>query len=121
MDNPRDPLVVATFGIAIHNGGNMSEAVKIAQRISLPYDNSFEELLDSQALSPQALKEEVMDFTVSVESALSQMTDEHSVSNAMAAYPQAPYSDLVSICVAFLFLVHGNESERWLFLLDMLG
>lgn len=97
VDKPRDPLVVATFGLAVHNGGNMSEAVEIAQRISLPYDNSFEEVLESQDLSPEALKEEVMNFTISVESALSKMTDERFVSNALASFPRAPYSDLVFI------------------------
>ena len=32
------------------------------------------------------------------------MTDEYAVSQAMADYPQAPYSDVVSIFMLFLLL-----------------
>jgi hypothetical protein len=101
---PRDPLVVAAFSIAVHNGGDISEAINIARKITAPHDVSFHELSEPQILDSQALTHEVMDLAASVQSALSKMTDEYAVSQAMAGYPQAPYSDVVSIFMLFLLL-----------------
>ncbi|KAK2974204.1 hypothetical protein RJ640_021495 [Escallonia rubra] len=96
-DKPRDPLVVAAFSLAVHNGGDICEALKIARMISKPHDISFHELMESQNLGSKALKDEVMHLAESVRSALCDMTDEYYVSQAMAWYPKAPYSDLVFI------------------------
>lgn len=95
-DQPRDPLVVAAFSLAVHNGGDIIEAVNIARRIIKPHDTSFYELQEPRDLDSHALTNEVMDFTASVKCALRKMTNEHIVSLAMAGYPKAPYSDLVS-------------------------
>lgn len=95
---PCDPLTVATFTLAIHNGGDLVEAVNIARGITRPYDSSFSELLEPQPLdSDSELMDEVLDLASSVKGALSMMTDEHFVSQAMAKYPQASQSDLVLI------------------------
>ncbi|XVF08623.1 hypothetical protein REPUB_Repub07fG0018700 [Reevesia pubescens] len=99
-DKPRDPLVVAAFSLAVHNGGDMSEAVNIVRRINKPYDSTFHELSESQNLENQILITEVLDLAASVKSTLSKMTDEYFVSQAMSAYPQAPVSDLVFIPLA---------------------
>ncbi|XP_033513500.1 uncharacterized protein [Nicotiana tomentosiformis] len=98
-DQPRDPLVVAAFGLGIHNGGDLSEALSIAKRISTQHDGSFHEL-ESQDLDLAALKEEVVELATSVQRALTNMTDEYFVSRAMTNYPKAPYSDLVFIPLA---------------------
>lgn len=105
LDQPRDPLVVAMFSLAVHNGGNLSEAVKIARNITKPHNASFHELLEPQDMDSEALTDEVTDLAASVKSALSKMTDEYFVSQAMAAYPQAPYSDLVFIPLALYLRV----------------
>ncbi|GMN56556.1 hypothetical protein TIFTF001_025667 [Ficus carica] len=97
FDQPRDPLVVAAFSLAIHNGGDVAEAVQIARRITSPHDASFHELLEPQSLESQELTVEVMDLADRVKCALYGMTDEQAVSQAMAGYPKAPYSDLVLI------------------------
>lgn len=89
-------MVVAAFSLAVHNGGDMLEALNIARRISRPHDSSFQELLVHQILDSEALKDEVLHLNASVFKALSNMTDEHFVSQAMSQYPKAPYSDLVS-------------------------
>ncbi|CAK9177473.1 unnamed protein product [Ilex paraguariensis] len=96
-DQPTDPLVVAAFSLAVHNGGDLREALNIARRISKPHDVTFHELLEPQNLDSKVLKHEVMRLATSVQSALTNMTDEYSVSQAMAKYPKAPYSDLVFI------------------------
>ncbi|BFG32233.1 hypothetical protein CerSpe_185070 [Prunus speciosa] len=96
-EQPRDPLVVAAFSLAIHNGGDMLEAVNIARRITKLHDVSFNELLETEDLNPRALKDEVVNLATSLKRALNHMTDEQIVSEAMAGYPQAPYSDLVFI------------------------
>lgn len=88
--------MVAAFGLAVHNGGDMLEALNIARRISRPHDISFYELLEPHNLDSEALKDEVMHLDASVRSALSKMTDEFHVSRAMARYPKAPKSDLVT-------------------------
>lgn len=101
VDHPRDPLVVAAFTIAVHSGGSILEAIKIARRISQPHDMTFDELLEPGSIdSDDALINEVMDLAVSVKTALCKMTDEHFVSRAMIEYPQAPHSDLVFISLA---------------------
>ncbi|KAF8390726.1 hypothetical protein HHK36_025253 [Tetracentron sinense] len=101
LDQPRDPLVVAAFSLAVHSGGDLLEAVNIARRINQPHDQSYHELLESQNLdSDKALMDEVMDLAASVKAALCKMTDEYFVSQAMAEHPQAPYSDLVFIPLA---------------------
>ncbi|CAL9170517.1 unnamed protein product [Musa hybrid cultivar] len=95
---PRDPLVVAIFTLALHNGGNLSEAVDIAKKITHSHDGSYSELLEPQKWDAEGdLLSDVIDLASSVGSAISSMTDEHLVSQAMARYPQAPYSDLVFI------------------------
>lgn len=96
-DQPRDPLVVAAFSLAVHNGGDMWEASNIAMRISIPHDMSFHELLQPQNLDVESLKDEVVDLAASVKCALTKMTDEYFVSQAMSMYHKAPYSDLVFI------------------------
>ncbi|KAL5543817.1 hypothetical protein UlMin_007601 [Ulmus minor] len=96
-DQPRDPLVIAAFSLAVHNGGDISEAVQIARRITTQHDISFPELLEPQNLTSRALKDEMMDLADSVKSVLYGMTDEQVVSQAMAGYSKAPYSDLVFI------------------------
>ncbi|GAY68411.1 hypothetical protein CUMW_263930 [Citrus unshiu] len=99
-NQPRDPLVVAVFSLAVYNGGDMLEAVKIARRINKSHDESFCELLEPRDLDFEALKHEVMDLAESSKGALSKMTDEYFVSQAMAGYSRAPFSDLVFIPLA---------------------
>ncbi|KAG6686125.1 hypothetical protein I3842_11G001500 [Carya illinoinensis] len=96
-EQPMDPVVVAAFGLAVHNGGDILEAVKIAMKITTPHDVSFHELSEQQNLESQALTDAVMDLTASVKRALIKITDEQFVSQAMEGYPEAPYSDLVLI------------------------
>ncbi|KAK0588720.1 hypothetical protein LWI29_004624 [Acer saccharum] len=105
FDHPRDPLVVAVFSLAVYNGGDILEAVNIARKITKSYDNSFYELLEPRDLHFQTLKDEVMDLAASIKGALSKMTDEYFVSQAMAGYPQAPISDLVFIPLALYLRV----------------
>lgn len=88
-------MVVAAFSLAVYNGGDISEAVNIARRVSKQHDESFHELLEPQNMDSQTLSEEVLDLAASVKHALRNMTDEQFVSQAMAQYPKAPYSDLV--------------------------
>ncbi|KAK6148013.1 hypothetical protein DH2020_018925 [Rehmannia glutinosa] len=94
-EQPRDPLVVAVFSLAVHNGGDLSEALSISRSINKQVDTSFHELLEPRHLDSDVLFDEVMSLAASVRSALTHMTDEHFVSQAMAKYPKAPYSDLV--------------------------
>lgn len=98
-DQPRSPLVVAAFSLAVHNGGNMIEAISIARNINREHNVQFHELLEPDDLDVQALIDEVMDLTTSVKDALLKMTDENSVSLALEMYPQAPASDLVTFCI----------------------
>lgn len=95
--------MVAAFSLAVHNGGNLLEAVKIAGMINKPHDMRFPELLDPSDMDAEALVTGVNDLAESVRGTLLQMTDEHFVSQAMADYPQAPRSDLVSI---FFLVLH---------------
>lgn len=103
-DKPRDPLVVAAFSLLVHNGGDFSEAMNIARRITKPHDERFPELLDPLDLNDEELPQEILDLAEFVKGTLLQMTDEHFVSQAMADYPKAPYSDLVSCVSLFLLL-----------------
>ncbi|XP_042017188.1 poly(A) polymerase I-like isoform X1 [Salvia splendens] len=97
---PRDPLVVAAFSLAVHNGGDLSEALSIARRISKQHEISFDELLEPKYMKSRELLGEVKDLAASVQSSLRHMTDDYFVSQAMAKYPKAPYSDLVFFPVA---------------------
>ncbi|XP_028766816.1 uncharacterized protein LOC114724599 isoform X2 [Neltuma alba] len=96
-DKPRCASVVAAFSLVVHNGGDLSEAISIARRINKSHDARFPELLDPLNLDDEELAEEIADLGDSVKGSLLQMTDERFVSQAMADYPQAPYSDLVFI------------------------
>ncbi|CAN1133421.1 Poly(A) polymerase I [Linum perenne] len=117
-EQPRNPMVVATFCLAIHNGGDMVEALKIAKRIGKQYDKSYDEVSEAQPVDSRVLVEEVMDLSESVKQELSRMTDEHYVSKAMAKYPKAPYSNLVFIPlelylrVSKIFECVGGRKER---------
>ncbi|BAT73149.1 uncharacterized protein HKW66_Vig0013880 [Vigna angularis] len=99
-DKPRDCSVVAAFSLALHNGGNFSEAISIARRINKPHDTRFHELLDPSGLDEEDLEGEILDLAESVKGSLFQMTNEHLVSGALAGYPQAPHSDLALIPLA---------------------
>ncbi|KAJ4762223.1 Poly (A) polymerase [Rhynchospora pubera] len=96
---PRDPLVVAAFTLALYNGGNMEEAFDIVRKISYPHDHTFPELSGNPVAldSDEDLKIELRELAISVESSLSSMTDKYFVSRAMSMYPQAPSSNLVFI------------------------
>ncbi|CAH2064798.1 unnamed protein product [Thlaspi arvense] len=94
---PRHPSVVAAFSLAVHNGGDVQEAVEITRKITKPHNKGFLELLEPEKLDSQALMDEVMDFDFAIKEALGQMTDGQFISKAMAAYPQAPHSDMVFI------------------------
>lgn len=96
-DHPSNPSVVAALGLAVHNGGDLMEASKIVKQISRQHDCSFPELLDSLDLGTKALIKEVKRLAASIQEALHSMTDEYSVSRAMADFPKAPYSDLVFV------------------------
>ena len=97
VDEPRDPLVVATFALALHNGGDITEAIKIARRIKHRYDSRFSELLPPREMDNDELATEVLDLLSSVRSSLNLMTDENHIAQAMEKYPQAPFSDLVNL------------------------
>lgn len=88
--------MVAAFSLAVHNGGDLSEALSIARRINKQHEISFDELLEAKHMESNELLDEVKDLAASVRSALHHMTDEYFVSQAMAKYPKAPYSDVVS-------------------------
>ncbi|KAL6650694.1 hypothetical protein ACP70R_009619 [Stipagrostis hirtigluma subsp. patula] len=94
---PRDPLVVATFALAFYLGGDISLAVDIGKSISRQHDAGFRELLEPQVWNDKHLIDEVQGFAALMKRALTEMTDEYYVANAMAKIPQAPSSDLVFI------------------------
>ena len=54
--------MVAAFSLAVHNGGDVSEAINIARSISTPCEMSFYELLRPQKMGFKVLKNEVMDL-----------------------------------------------------------
>ncbi|XP_008791060.1 uncharacterized protein LOC103708071 [Phoenix dactylifera] len=120
---PRDPLVVAIFTLALHNGGDLPEAVEIARAITYPNDANFPELLQLQRWdTDHELVKEVVDLSSAVNAALSSMTDEYFVSKAMAGYPRAPCSDMVFIplqvylmvCRMFECVGHGDKDSRFI-------
>ncbi|KAF9668086.1 hypothetical protein SADUNF_Sadunf15G0091500 [Salix dunnii] len=94
-DQPRDPMVVAAFCLAVHNGGDILGGVKMVKKFTMPHDDIFHELSEPQNLNCEALVDEIVDFASSVKQALYWMTDSYYVSQAMAEYHQAPCSDLV--------------------------
>ncbi|KAL3015476.1 hypothetical protein AAZX31_06G158300 [Glycine max] len=96
-DRLRDPLAVAAFSLAVHNGGNLLEAINITGMINKPHDARFPELLDPSGLDAEALEAEILDLAESVRGTILQMTNEHFVSQAMADYPQSPRSNLMVV------------------------
>ena len=106
FDHPSDPSVVAAFCLAVNNGGDLSEASDIAKRITRRHDTNFVELLEPQDLDFDSLVAEVKHLAALVQDTLANMTDEYSVSRAMAQYPKAPYSDIVSSKSSFFSLKH---------------
>ncbi|KAH1255190.1 Poly(A) polymerase I [Glycine max] len=88
-DRPRNPLAVAAFSLAVHNG-----------------------------LDAEALEAEILDLAESVRGTILQMTNEYFVSQAMADYPQAPRSNLVSIFFldfyVYLRTMLSSYSSRWI-------
>ncbi|KAJ6761013.1 POLYNUCLEOTIDE ADENYLYLTRANSFERASE FAMILY PROTEIN-RELATED [Salix purpurea] len=94
-DQPRDPMVVAAFCLAVHNGGDILGGVKMVKNFTKPHDDIFHELSEPQNLDSEALADEIVDFAASVKQVLYWMTNSYYVSQAMAEYPQAPCSDLV--------------------------
>lgn len=97
--------MIAAFSLAVYNGGDLSEALSIARRISKRHDMSFHEILEPQPLDSDALWDEVKHLEASVKGALTNMTDEYFVSRAMAEYPKAPHSDLVFLPLALYLRV----------------
>ncbi|VVB02027.1 unnamed protein product [Arabis nemorensis] len=69
-DQPRFPSVVAAFSHAVHNGGDVIEAVKITREITKPHNRSFFELLEPEKLDSQTLMDEIMDLEASTKEAL---------------------------------------------------
>ncbi|CAJ1937568.1 unnamed protein product [Sphenostylis stenocarpa] len=110
-DRPRNCSVIAAFSLALHNGGNLSEAIDIARRINKPHDGRFHELLDPSVLDEEDLEAEILDLAESVRGSLLQMTNGHLVSGAMADYPQAPHSDLV---LNFFDCVRASAGKKFL-------
>ncbi|RZC17433.1 Poly(A) polymerase I isoform B [Glycine soja] len=102
-DRPRNPLAVAAFSLAVHNGGNLLEAVSMAGMINKPHDVRFPELLDPSGLDAEALEAEILDLAESVRGTILQMTNEYFVSQAMADYPQAPRSNLPKFTPGFTY------------------
>ncbi|RYR41418.1 hypothetical protein Ahy_A08g037805 [Arachis hypogaea] len=86
-DQPREASAVAAFSLAVHNGGNLLEAVDIARRINKQHNARFPELLDPSGLDAEYLEEEILDLADSVKGTLSQMTTRYLVAQAMADYP----------------------------------
>ncbi|KAG5046092.1 hypothetical protein JHK86_015498 [Glycine max] len=64
-DRLRDPLAVAAFSLAVHNGGNLLEAINITGMINKPHDARFPELLDPSGLDVEALEAEILDLAES--------------------------------------------------------
>ncbi|PON91809.1 Poly A polymerase [Trema orientale] len=119
VEQPRDPLVVAAFSIAVSSGGSLSEAVEIAKTISQPPETMFNEILEPvNTRSSNAVIDEVLDLAASVKAVLRKMTDRDYVSRAMIKFPKAPRSDLVFIPLALslrvckIFQCIRRELER---------
>lgn len=100
---PREPLVVAAFALAVHNGGNLSEAIIIAKGITHCYDSSYPEILEPhEERVDHDLINEVLDLASAVKSSLIMMQDENYISQAMSEYADAPYSNLASTIYSFI-------------------
>ncbi|XP_022145836.1 uncharacterized protein LOC111015199 isoform X2 [Momordica charantia] len=118
VDEPQDPLVVAAFSLALHNGGSLYEAIEIARNISQPHVSFHEIVETNHRESDYVLMARVVNLAASVKAMLWKMTDHHYVSQAMIEYPQAPWSDLVFIpqalsmrvCKIFECVKRGKES-----------
>lgn len=83
----------------------MSLAVDIGKSINRQHDTGFRELLEPKVWTDKHLTGEVQSFAALMKRALTEMTDEYHVANAMAKIPQAPSSDLVSTTnLSLLFL-----------------
>ncbi|KAB1217521.1 hypothetical protein CJ030_MR4G028402 [Morella rubra] len=97
--------------LAVHNGGDMLEAVNIARMITTPHDVSFHELSERQNLDSQALTDAVMNLAASVKGALRKMTDEHFVSQAMgvAGMVFIPLGLYLKVCRIFECVRVGPE------------
>ncbi|WVZ85398.1 hypothetical protein U9M48_032334 [Paspalum notatum var. saurae] len=115
---PQDPLVVATFALAFYLGGDMPLAVDIGKSINRQHD-TFQELLEPKVWADKHLVDEVQSFAALMKRALTDMTDEYFVANAMAKIPQAPSSDLVFIplqaylkVLKFIECVQYGKKER---------
>jgi len=106
-------LAIAAFSLAVHNGGNLLEAVDIARRINKPHDIRFPELSDPCDLNAKALENEILDLAESVKVSLLQMTSRHSVARAMVDYPQAPHSDMVSLYFLLILYILILLSNKW--------
>lgn len=108
--------MVAALSLALHNGGNLSEAIAIAKRINKPHDARFPELLDPSGLDKEDFEDEILELAESIKGSLWQMTTRHLVSGAMADYPQAPHSDLVSIYSftdLYILLDNATQQMEW--------
>lgn len=113
-DQPRDPLVIAAFSIAVHSGESLMDAVKIARRIKQPHDAQFVEVSKLQSFkSNNELVDEVIDLAASATAALQKMTDEHCISQALIQYPKAPQSDMVFISSALTLKVRSIFECVW--------
>ncbi|CAD6263924.1 unnamed protein product [Miscanthus lutarioriparius] len=111
---PCDPLVVATFALAFYLGGDMSLAVDIGKSINRQHDTGFRELLEPKVWTDKHLAGEVRSFAALMKQALTEITDEYHVANAMAKIPQAPSSDLVFIPLqAYLKVLKFIESVQY--------
>ncbi|KAJ3675825.1 hypothetical protein LUZ60_004867 [Juncus effusus] len=117
---PRSPLTIATFTLALHNGGDISEAVSIANKITDSHDGTFPELSRSFRLeSERDLEREVIDLAESVKEAMDCMMDGEFVWRAMEKYPEAPRSDMVFVpfqvylkVIRMLECITDRENDR---------
>ena len=113
VDQPRDPLVVAAFSLAVSAGGSLSAAIEIARKIAQPHERTFHEILEpAYMLSEKALIDEVIDLAESVKAVLRKMTDRDYVSQAMIKFPKAPRSDLVSPQTLFVTHFFFDEPRK---------
>ena len=112
VEQPRDPLVVAAFSLAVSSGGSLLEAIEIARRISQPHETMFNEILEPvNTRSKNGFVDEVLDLAASVKCVLRKMTDREYVSQAMIRFSKAPRSDLVSL-KTFWLNIQNNEPKR---------
>lgn len=100
VDEPRDALVVTSFVISVRNGGNLEKAVNKARGIWKRANKFHPEVLDAvENECDESVVDKVLDLALAVKSSLNAMVDEYVVSQAMAKYPQAPFSNLVFITI----------------------